>query len=293
MGWVVLLILAIVFVFLMLLIAADKKHDEDEEKSNVEYNNQLSDRISKYVETPLSVKLSKYNYYEIYNVNKTLYLFYNNNEYTIKFSDIIHAELFDTGSESITNGYTKSNIESTIGRSIVGGVLAGGAGAVIGGVTGSKKDNSTINTTNYHLLSISINDMVNPEISIDERNLMFSVINGIIIPIATSEEAFKYMRELFYRINLIIKGEKTESSDERNAKNIGNLGENEAHGYLDVDSDGTWSKNITEEEKKKALSFICSVNKGECVILTSDEIKIINMDNLSDLQVDYKILYYK
>lgn len=60
-----------------------------------------------------------------------------------------------------------------------------------------------------------------------------------------------------------------------------------------MNAEGIWCKGVTDEEKKRVASFIDRTNKGECIILTSDDVKIIDMDNLSDLQVDYKIIYYK
>jgi len=62
-------------------------------------------------------------------------------------------------SEIVVDGQTITKQSGTIGRSIVGGVLAGGAGAIIGGTTGSTISNEKINSI---LVKITINDTINP-----------------------------------------------------------------------------------------------------------------------------------
>lgn len=195
-------------IFIACMVIANKNYAEEDEKAKMEYEKQLSERISLYGNPSLVVKLSKYDYYEIYNECKVICLSHGGNGYRFNFSDIIRAELFDIGSESTTNGNIKSNTGSVVGRAVAGGILAGGVGAVIGGVTGSKENNSTTNTTNYHLLSILLNDIINPEVCINEKDLMFTKENGTIYPIVVSEEPFKYMRELFYRIDMIARSKK-------------------------------------------------------------------------------------
>ena len=62
-------------------------------------------------------------------------------------------------SEIVVDGQTITKQSGTIGRSIVGGVLAGSAGAIIGGTTGSTISNEKINSI---LVKITINDTINP-----------------------------------------------------------------------------------------------------------------------------------
>ena len=70
------------------------------------------------------------------------------------FNDIMESEI-------IVDGFTlvKSSTTSTIGRAVVGGVLTGGVGAIIGGVTGKKSHNELVK---YIDLKICINDSSNP-----------------------------------------------------------------------------------------------------------------------------------
>ena len=70
------------------------------------------------------------------------------------FNDIMESEI-------VVDGLTlvKTSATSTIGRAIVGGVLTGGVGAIIGGVTGKKSHSELVN---YIDLKICINDSSNP-----------------------------------------------------------------------------------------------------------------------------------
>lgn len=66
------------------------------------------------------------------------------------FDDIIEYELLEDG-DSITKG--------GLGRAIVGGALLGGVGAVVGGVTGTRKTKAVINSLK---IKITINQTSNP-----------------------------------------------------------------------------------------------------------------------------------
>lgn len=67
-----------------------------------------------------------------------------------KYSDIVDFELLEDG-ESITKG--------GLGRAVAGGVLFGGIGAVVGGVTGGKKSKSICTSLK---IKITVNDINNP-----------------------------------------------------------------------------------------------------------------------------------
>ncbi|WP_461615405.1 SHOCT domain-containing protein [Clostridium sp. Marseille-QA1073] len=74
------------------------------------------------------------------------------------FDNIVEYELLEDG-DTITKG--------GLGSAIVGGVLAGGVGAVVGGVTGKKKTKSVINNLR---IKITVNDTSNPSIYINLIN---------------------------------------------------------------------------------------------------------------------------
>jgi hypothetical protein len=70
------------------------------------------------------------------------------------FNDIMQSEIVVDG-----NTLVKTSTTSTVGRAILGGILSGGVGAVIGGVTGKKSHNEVVNNID---LKICVNDSVNP-----------------------------------------------------------------------------------------------------------------------------------
>ena len=83
----------------------------------------------------------------------------------IKLSDSISVKLFDFASivsvELIKNGITtyKKSTTGTVGRALIGGVLAGGIGAIVGGATG--KQNGEEKCTSL-ITKIMLNDIKEP-----------------------------------------------------------------------------------------------------------------------------------
>lgn len=71
------------------------------------------------------------------------------------YSDIIDFELLEDG-DSISKG--------GLGRALVGGVLFGGTGAVVGGVTGKRKNKSICNSLK---IKVTLNDINNPVVYIN------------------------------------------------------------------------------------------------------------------------------
>jgi len=71
------------------------------------------------------------------------------------YNDIVDFELLEDG-ESITKG--------GLGRAVAGGLLFGGVGAVVGGVTGGKKTKKICNSLK---IKITVNDMANPAVYVN------------------------------------------------------------------------------------------------------------------------------
>lgn len=84
------------------------------------------------------------------------------------FSDIVDFELLENG-ESVAKG--------GLGRAVVGGVLFGGAGAVVGGVTANRKNKAVCNSMR---IKIVLNDINSPNAYID------------LIKTATKKDSSKY-----------------------------------------------------------------------------------------------------
>ncbi len=88
------------------------------------------------------------------------------NQKAIPYSNIRACELLVDGqtSTSTTSTITKSSTGSVVGRAVVGTVVAGGAGAVIGGLSGKKTgigETTTSVITNYSV-RISTNNIAEP-----------------------------------------------------------------------------------------------------------------------------------
>ena len=89
------------------------------------------------------------------------------NERIYFFKDIVNFSLSDNSVElfSPTTSTTKTNTGSMIGRAIVGGILTGGTGAIIGGVTAKKTTETKgglSQTKHDYTLKITINNISNP-----------------------------------------------------------------------------------------------------------------------------------
>lgn len=69
----------------------------------------------------------------------------------IKYSDILDFELIEDGETIVTKG--------GLGRAVAGGVLFGGVGAIVGGVTGKKKSKHTVKSVK---IKITTNDIKDP-----------------------------------------------------------------------------------------------------------------------------------
>ncbi len=81
--------------------------------------------------------------------------FFGKRKLIYDYSDIVNFELIEDG-ESVASG--------GLGRALVGGALFGGAGAIVGGVTGRKKSKGICTSLK---LKITVNDMNDPAVYIN------------------------------------------------------------------------------------------------------------------------------
>jgi hypothetical protein len=77
---------------------------------------------------------------------------------TIPFQHLISAEIYEDGDTIMSSARGR-----TVGGAIVGGLLAGGAGAVVGGLSGKKRSAATVRNID---LRITVNDTRAPTITI-------------------------------------------------------------------------------------------------------------------------------
>lgn len=86
---------------------------------------------------------------------------------TINFNDIVESSLTEDGVS-----VSKASISSQIGRTMVGIIVAGGMGAVIGGLS----TNKTINNKIYKVtLNVIVNDLSNPICEFSFLNSKYSI----------------------------------------------------------------------------------------------------------------------
>lgn len=114
---------------------------EKERKQNAQdaYNQKLEEYNQKYGGITTCIRFNgeipNEQEFIVFEDAKTLII--DNNAYN--FEEILDAELIVDKGDKISTFKTKSSLGSTAGRAIVGGIIAGPAGAIIGGTTGSKK----------------------------------------------------------------------------------------------------------------------------------------------------------
>lgn len=87
----------------------------------------------------------------------------NNKEYM--FDDIISCELSDNNSVLMAKTVTKISTGSMLGRAVVGGLLLGGVGAIVGGVTAKKETQPANNKQDLnaiYTLKVTINNLSEP-----------------------------------------------------------------------------------------------------------------------------------
>lgn len=144
------------------------------------------------------------------------------------YDEIIDCELLEDG-DSLTKG--------GLGRAVAGGILFGGVGAVVGGVTGGKKTKSIVNSLR---IKITLNSMSDP----------VTYINLITTPTKTSSFVYKSIEEIAQQILSVfsvILQEKDAGTESQ-----ANSSADEIRKYKELLDDGI----ITQEEfdvKKKQL----------------------------------------
>lgn len=135
----------------------------------------------------------------IFEKTKDIVIVTQDKNLRIKFDTVLTYNVSDNSKVS-TNSYsslatstTKTNTGSMIGRSIAGGIIAGGAGAVIGGTTAPKTtitdfggSFSTSTTTHDYNVIININSISTPTITLNFKedetayNSFIAILNVIL-----------------------------------------------------------------------------------------------------------------
>lgn len=151
------IIIAVVVVIAIITIASVSKDNQKlEETVTAVASNEsaLSDfTATKTIEGPLSTyKVS------IDEANEKVAYISKEGTKVFSFEDIISVELLESG---VT--VSKKSTSRTIGGALVGGVLAGGAGMVVGGLSGSSRERRKVSSI---IVKVTLRDVSNPSVNI-------------------------------------------------------------------------------------------------------------------------------
>lgn len=187
---VFILVILFVIVAIIALISSDSENAKSEKKENggnpLKINNCSSIekdidrklyRQKQYGEMSYGRKLGFYNFYEIYEKSETLFLSIKGTSHEVNFSEILGADIIKK-----TKTSTKTELKevdtggvstgSMVGRAVVGGLIAGSAGAIIGGVTARNGKRTELVSTNnkedVFVLSIRLNNLSSPILQTNE-----------------------------------------------------------------------------------------------------------------------------
>ena len=124
-------------------------------KTKTEINSELERQMAKRLGFKATQKVDD-SYIEIDEPKKKILIYENGLEdfHVFNFEDIVEYEFIEDG-ETITKG--------GLGSAIVGGALLGGVGAIVGGVTGSKKNHPFVNSMK---IKVTVKDFDHPIVNI-------------------------------------------------------------------------------------------------------------------------------
>ncbi len=185
----------IIAVLLLLLVigafGAFKQTKQENEVAAVvnENSTKLQDfGATKIIEGPLGqykVKIDE-------NNEKVAYISKNGSR-VFSYDDIISVELQESG-----NTVSKKSTTRTIGGAVLGGVLAGGAGAIIGGLSGSSTERRKVSSI---IVKVTLRDVADPTVNI-------VCFENYKLPPYSDEEGMKYFYapalEIVDTLNVII-----------------------------------------------------------------------------------------
>ena len=147
MGWLI-FFGVILFVFLIYK-AVEWENNKKEERSDA-----MQQKISGIENFTISRKVDGFGGFYIFaidEINEKIALVTESVNHIVSFSEIIGVELIEDG-----NTVSKKSTTRTIGGAIVGGVLAGGVGTIVGGLSGNSTQKSKISSLSVKILLRSL-----------------------------------------------------------------------------------------------------------------------------------------
>lgn len=156
----------------------------------------------------------------------------------IKYSEILDFELLEDGTTVSSGG---------VGRAVAGGVLFGGAGAVVGAVTGKHKGTNIANSMEIRITTKDIN---NPVVFI--KIFKGEHKKGSFIYNAYRDKAYKILSILQIIVDRV---NKTQQSNEQNSVSNNNLSVvEELKGLKELLDSGVLTQEEFEKQKSKILN---------------------------------------
>ena len=144
------------------------------DKKAEEYDKWVSELNTKYGEVTLAINNAKTT--SGYKKDKRNSILVFDNQSTIIINGVIYEynEILDFDINNQMSYKTSTSTGSMLGRAVVGGVLTGGIGAVVGGVTAKKETKGTIEE---YKVNISVRRMSAPLITVTTKDV--SVVNTL------------------------------------------------------------------------------------------------------------------
>lgn len=150
------IILCSIFVIIIIAAVAQTSSNSKKEKTNLDILNNKTEGLN-FDQKIIGFK-NRY-VFGVDELNNTINYITTTTRATIPFKDIISVELIEDGSTILKKSTTR-----TIGGAVIGGVLAGGLGAVVGGLSGSSTQKDKISKVNIKIL---LRNIKNPVLLID------------------------------------------------------------------------------------------------------------------------------
>jgi hypothetical protein len=182
-GWWV-VITSLFFGFMLFFLVKTKENDDKKALEKTGIISQVLKDLNNFSVTQLHIVPNLEEAIAI-DENSKIICFINNLKIARKYSykDILECHLIEDGV-----AITKSSRGSQIGGALVGGLIAGGVGAIIGGLSGQKTSTNLVKSLD---LKIIVKDTVNPFFIINFMNNVFEPTGGQ-NKIGESKESGKY-----------------------------------------------------------------------------------------------------
>ena len=179
-------ILIVVLVVVLGILGANYEHRKEEERGD-----DIKDKMNSFPDFCANVTISGVNkmyLFSVDNVNKKIMFV---NEFTnmiVPFDKIISVELIEDNTI-----LSSKSLLRTVGGTVIGGALAGGAGAIVGGLSGNQKQEKTVSKVQVKL---RLRDISKSSLTISCFDSKTMTIEGKSAIKTTSMEGYKYKQGL-------------------------------------------------------------------------------------------------